>query len=166
MKYEVRREVECGCTIFSVYNTEINTRANYFTTPEEAQAFAERQEAATTRITEAIDELLESRLNIVYSWGLHNKRAIPFGVRFDVQGFKYTGEVKIILDYIPIVKDGKPIFIVNIGKRVYTGVTTEELIDFIDERVEKVDNYEEAVKASMTPEEYDFAQNVKQVIFF
>lgn len=49
MKYEVRKEVEYGWTIFSVYNTETNTRVNYFATDEEAQAFAHRQEAATAR---------------------------------------------------------------------------------------------------------------------
>lgn len=49
MRYEVRKEVECGCTIFSVYNTETNARVNYFATAEEAQAFAHRQEAATAR---------------------------------------------------------------------------------------------------------------------
>lgn len=49
MKYEVRKEVEYGCTIFSVYNTETNTRVNYFATSEEAQTFAHRQEAATAR---------------------------------------------------------------------------------------------------------------------
>lgn len=46
MRYKVRKEVEYGCTIFSVYNTETNTRVNYFATTEEAQAFAERQENA------------------------------------------------------------------------------------------------------------------------
>ena len=117
-------------------------------------------------ITDAIDELLESRLNVVFSWGLHNKKAIPFGVRFDVQGFKYTGEVKIILDYVLSIKDGKPTFKVIIGEQNHTDVKAEELIDFIDERVEKVDNYEEAVEASMTPEEYEFAKSVQQVIFF
>lgn len=49
MRYEVRKEVECGCTIFSVYNTETNTRVNYFETTEGAQTFARRQEAATAR---------------------------------------------------------------------------------------------------------------------
>ena len=46
MKYEVRKEVEYGCTIFSVYNTETNTRVNYFATTEEAQAFADVEETA------------------------------------------------------------------------------------------------------------------------
>ena len=49
MRYEVRKEVEYGCTIFSVYNTETNNRVNFFETTEEAQTFAHRQEAATAR---------------------------------------------------------------------------------------------------------------------
>ena len=116
-------------------------------------------------VTAAINDILDSRLNVVWSWGLHNKRVITDGVRFDVQGFKFTGEVKVIFDYSRSVKNGETIFKVVIGEQVYTGVKAEELIDFIDERVEKVDNYEEAVKASMTPEEFALAQSVGQVIF-
>ena len=116
-------------------------------------------------ITAAINDILSSRMNIIMSWGLHNKRAITDGVRFDVQGFKFSGEVKVIFDYSRSVKNGETIFKVVIGEQVYTGVKAEELIDFIDERVEKVDNYEEAVKASMTPEEFAFAQSIGQVIF-
>ena len=115
-------------------------------------------------ITAAINELLNSRLNVVFSWGTHNKRAIPDGVRFDVQGFKYTGEVKITFDYARSHANKKSTFKVQIGDDVSTGITAEELINFIDERVELVDNYEEAVKASMTPEEFAFMQSVGQVI--
>ena len=116
-------------------------------------------------ITAAINDILDSRLNVVYSWGLHNKRAITDGVRFDVQGFKFSGEVKIILDFTRSHASNKTTFKVQIGDDVSTDVTAENLIDFIDKRVEKVDNYEEAVKASMTPEEFAFAQSVGQVIF-
>ena len=115
-------------------------------------------------ITAAINELLNSRLNVVFSWGTHNNRAIPDGVRFDVQGFKYTGEVKVIFDYIRSVNDNETTFKVVIGEQVHAGVKAAELVDFIDERVEKVDNYEEAVKASMTPEEFAFAKSIKNVI--
>ena len=115
-------------------------------------------------ITAAINELLNSRLNVVFSWGTHNKRAIPDGVMFDVQGFKYTGEVKVIFDYIRSVNDNETTFKVVIGEQVHAGVKAAELVDFIDERVEKVDNYEEAVKASMTPEEFAFAKSIKNVI--
>ena len=116
-------------------------------------------------ITAAINNILDSRLNVVWSWGLHNKRVITDGVRFDVQGFKFTGEVKIIFDFARSAETNLVSFKVQIGDEVTTGVTADELIDFIDERVELVDNYEDAVKASMTPEEFAFAQSVGQVIF-
>ena len=116
-------------------------------------------------ITDAINELLNSRLNVVFSWGTHNKRAIPDGVRFDVQGFKYTGEVKIVFDYILSHANQGLIFRVQIGDTIATDISAEQLVDYIDEQVEKVDNYDEAVKASMTPEEYAFAQSIEHIIF-
>ena len=116
-------------------------------------------------ITAIINSILSSRMNVIMSWGLHNKRVITDGVRFDVQGFKFTGEIKIIFDFARSAETNLTTFKVQIGDDVSTGVTAENLIDFIDERVEKVDNYEEAVKASMTPEEFAFAQSVGQVIF-
>ena len=162
MNYEIRKETECGWTIYSVYNTETGNRVNYFATMEDAQAFIARHQRI---ITAAINDILGSRLNVVYSWGLHNKRVITDGVRFDVQGFKFTGEVKIIFDFARSAETNLTSFKVQIGDEVTTGITAENLIDFIDERVEKVDNYEEAVKASMTPEEFAFAQSIEQVIF-
>ena len=116
-------------------------------------------------ITAIINDILSSRMNVIMSWGLHNKRVITDGVRFDVQGFKFTGEVKIIFDFARSAETNLTSFKVQIGDEVTTGITAENLIDFIDERVEKVDNYEEAVKASMTPEEFAFAQSIEQVIF-
>ena len=88
-------------------------------------------------ITAAINNILDSRLNVVWSWGLHNKRVITDGVRFDVQGFKFTGEVKITFDFVRSYANKKSTFKVQIGDDVSTGVTAENLIDFIDERVEK-----------------------------
>ena len=116
-------------------------------------------------ITAIINNILSSRMNVIMSWGLHNKRVITDGVRFDVQGFKFTGEVKIKFDFTRSQASKKATFNVQIGDEVTSGVTADELIDFIDERVEKVDNYEEAVKASMTPEEYAFAKSIKNVVF-
>lgn len=40
-KYIVRKEVEYGCTIYSVINSETYCRVNYFKTKEEAERFAE-----------------------------------------------------------------------------------------------------------------------------
>ena len=67
MKYEVRKEVEYGCTIFSVYNTETNTRVNYFATTEEAQAFADDRQKADEMFpnshTEQEAELVASNID-------------------------------------------------------------------------------------------------------
>ena len=67
MKYEVRKEVEYGCTIFSVYNTETNTRVNYFATTEEAQAFADDRRKADEMFpnsyTEQEAELVASNID-------------------------------------------------------------------------------------------------------
>ena len=43
MKYVVKKEKECGCVIYSVYNQETNNRVNYFSTREDAQRFIDRQ---------------------------------------------------------------------------------------------------------------------------
>lgn len=48
MKYEIRKETEFGCTIYSVYNRETTNRVNYFAKRENAQAFIARQIYATT----------------------------------------------------------------------------------------------------------------------
>ena len=67
MKYEVRKEVEYGCTIFSVYNTETNTRVNYFATTEEAQALADDRQKTDKRFpysyTEEEEELVGSNIH-------------------------------------------------------------------------------------------------------
>ena len=116
-------------------------------------------------ITAAINDILISRMSVIMSWGLHNKRVITDGVRFDVQGFKFTGEVKIVFDYIRSHAKQGLIFRVQIGDTIATDISAEQLVDYIDEQVEKVDNYDEAVKASMTPEEYAFAQSIEHIIF-
>ena len=162
MNYEIRKETECGCTIYSVYNTETGNRVNYFATMEDVQAFIARHQRI---ITAAINDILGSRLNVVLSWGLHNKRVITDGVVFNVQGFKYTGEVKIVFDYIRSHARQSSVFRVQIGDTIATDISAEQLVDYIDEQVEKVDNYDEAVKASMTPEEYAFAQSIEHIIF-
>ena len=162
MNYEIRKETECGWTIYSVYNSETGNRVNYFANEEEAQAFIARKQRI---ITAAINDILGSRLNVVLSWGLHKERIITDGVIFNVRGFKYTGEVKIVFDYIRSHAKQGLIFRVQIGDTIATDISAEQLVDYIDEQVEKVDNYEEAVKASMTPEEYAFAKSIENVIF-
>lgn len=48
-KYIVRQEVEYGCIIYSVINTEIDVRVNYFKDRESVERFAERQNSCKRR---------------------------------------------------------------------------------------------------------------------
>ena len=116
-------------------------------------------------IKNAIISELSKQPNIPMSWGLHNMRVVNDGVRFAVQGFLYTGDVTVILDFEKTSEAHELIFSVQIGENETCGIPAKRLVDFIDERVEKVENYEEVVKASMTPEEYAFAQSFEHVVF-
>ena len=43
IKYEIRKEVEFGCTIYSIINKETGVRINYYSNKEEARKFLVRQ---------------------------------------------------------------------------------------------------------------------------
>ena len=47
--YEIRKEVEYGCTIYSIYDKELNVRVDHYGNFEDAQKFAGRQDAARAR---------------------------------------------------------------------------------------------------------------------
>ena len=114
----------------------------------------------------AIMELMNQQPKVVMSWGTHKAALIEDGIKFNVQGFKFEGEVKIKFDYLRSYHNDGIYFKVLIGDTLSTGIEASELIRFIDEQVELVDNYEEAVKNSMTPEVYEFAKNADSVIIF
>lgn len=98
--------------------------------------------------------------NIFFSWGPHDIKDVPGGISFQVQGFLYSGEVSITISHI---NAGRVFFTAKIDgeeKRVNDG----ELVDYIDKRVELVENYEQAVKDSMTDKEYEMFQGIRHVV--
>ena len=98
--------------------------------------------------------------NIFFSWGPHDIKEVPGGISFQVQGFLYIGEVAITISHID---DGQVVFAVKIDgedKQVKGG----ELVDYIDKRVELVENYEQAVKDSMTDKEYEMFSGIRHVV--
>ena len=98
--------------------------------------------------------------NIFFSWGPHDIKDVPGGISFQVQGFLYSGEVSITISHIDA---GRVFFTVKIDgeeKQVNDG----ELVDYIDKRVELVENYEQAVKDSMTDKEYEMYQGIRHVV--
>ena len=85
--------------------------------------------------------ILISKLMVILSWGFNSPIAITNGLRFKVQGFKFTGVVEVIYNA------GMDLFEVHLSDgRVEADVYADCLVDVIDGLVEHTDNYEERVK--------------------
>lgn len=89
--------------------------------------------------------LLSNRV-VVMSWGTHNAKTIKNGIRFQVNGFKHTGFVEIIYNYGKDLFDVKLIGLENEVLKEMPAIYFDELLETIDYAVERVDNYDKAVK--------------------
>ena len=90
--------------------------------------------------------ILRSQLNILWSWGFNSPKALENGLMFKVQGFIFKGWVKIVYN------EGTDLFDISLltskmeTKKEITGIYFDELVEMIDNEVEKVPNYENRVK--------------------
>ena len=85
--------------------------------------------------------VLMSKVMVVLSWGFNSPIAITDGLRFKVQGFKFTGTVEVIYN------EGMDLFEVHLSDgRVETDVYADCLVDVIDGMVERTDGYRERVR--------------------
>ena len=85
--------------------------------------------------------VLMSKVMVVVSWGFNSPIAITDGLRFKVQGFKFTGTVEVIYN------EGVDLFEVHLSDgRVEADVYADCLVDVIDGMVERTDDYRERVK--------------------
>lgn len=92
-----------------------------------------------------IMQIFRAYAMVVFSWGFNAPTAIANGLRFKVQGFKFKGTVEVeynegtdLFD-VRLIKNGK---VVELVEDVYL----DSLVDVIDYRVEKVDNYKQRVE--------------------
>ena len=94
-------------------------------------------------MAEYILQILRSQLMVVFSWGFHNPKRLPEdkGLSFLVNGFKYTGKVKVIYN------EGTDLFEVHLanGTKV-DDVYLDYLVEVIDCLVERIDNYKAKVE--------------------
>ena len=94
-----------------------------------------------------IMSIFSTQPNVVMSWGVCKFRALQgnTGITFHVQGYKFNGWVKIVYD------EGADLFNVfylsNLGKTVkeQKGIYFDELVNTIDEYVEKTPDYNQRV---------------------
>ena len=78
---------------------------------------------------------------VILSWGFNSPIAITNGLRFKVQGFKYTGTVEVIYNA------GTDLFNVHLRNgTVVSDVYAGCLVDVVDGLVEHTNDYEERVK--------------------
>ena len=91
-----------------------------------------------------IYRILRSQLMVMFSWGFSHPVVIRNGLRFSVNGFKHKGDVAVELSpmdefRISLIKHGKVV-------RVIDGVYIDNLVQVIDEAVERVHDYEQRVR--------------------
>ena len=97
-------------------------------------------------IAKYIISILRSQAGIVMSWGFHNAVALRDGLGFQVQGFLFTGIVRVLYD------EGSDSFTVRLEKRdgsLYKerqDVYFDELVNVIDGLVERCPDYEKRVR--------------------
>ena len=85
--------------------------------------------------------VLMSKVMVVLSWGFNSPIAITDGLRFKVQGFKFTGTVEVIYN------EGMDLFEVHLSDgRVEADVYADCLVNVIDGLVERTDDYRDRVK--------------------
>ena len=85
--------------------------------------------------------VLMSKVMVVLSWGFNSPIAITDGLRFKVQGFKFTGTVEVIYN------EGMDLFEIHLRDgRVEADVYVDCLVDVIDGLVERTNDYEKRVK--------------------
>ena len=92
-------------------------------------------------MAEYILKILKTQLIVVFSWGFHNPIRIDNGLRFKVEGFKFTGIVEIFYN------EGTDLFDVNFITKTgqvaefVEGVYLDSLVNMIDNKVERVEEY-------------------------
>ena len=93
-------------------------------------------------MAEYILEILKSQLMVLFSWGPHNFKRLPNdkGLSFSVDGFKYQGCVKVIYN------EGTDLFEIHFDDgRIEEDVYLDQLVDVIDNAVERTSNYDKRV---------------------
>ena len=98
------------------------------------------------KMAEYIYSILLTQPIILFSWGFTSPIAINMGMKFSVSGFLLKGTVQI--QY----KEGSDLFDLTFNNEDGTvrnsleGIFFDELVNVIDEQVERVENYIDRVK--------------------
>lgn len=108
----------------------------------------EKIDKEDVKMSEYIWGILADNFILPMSWGveLESVHTIKMGVQFQVNGFKHKGLVNVIFN------EGEDLFEISLldndGSvvRSIEHVYVDQLLDTIDNAVEKTDNYEQSIK--------------------
>ena len=92
-----------------------------------------------------IYSILSSQIFVMMSWGFENPETIRNGMKFQVSGFKFQGDVEIVYN------EGQDLFdlaFINSKNERHThlGIYFDQLLQVVDDFVEKTENYKELVQ--------------------
>lgn len=95
-------------------------------------------------MAEYILSIFKHYTTIIWSWGFHRATAIDNGLSFAVNGFKFKGIVRVVYN------EGTDLFDLEFCHREkvvksMNGIYLDNLVDVIDNEVEKVENYKQKV---------------------
>lgn len=95
-------------------------------------------------MTDYIISILRTQMNTIFSWGFHSASALENGLKFNVNGYKYQGEVVVTYN------EGTDLFDIKLtatGKEI-DGIYADNLVNVIDNHIEYCENYSEKVKST------------------
>lgn len=98
-----------------------------------------------------IHSILKSQPIVLMSWGSHAFQSLENGLSFIVNGFVYKGKVTILYN------EGQDLFDVQVGDKTHSGIFFDELVSFIDGKVEKdcgESQYDERVNTWLGGDEF------------
>lgn len=105
-----------------------------------------------------IISIFKTNLPVIMSWGFNNPIGLENGLKFSVNGFKHKGNVVVQYNEGMDLFDVEIITSENEVIETIDGVYFDQLIEVIDNRVELVKNYDQAVT-----DEYSSDNEIKTV---
>jgi hypothetical protein len=98
-----------------------------------------------------IISIFKTNLPVIMSWGFNNPIGLENGLRCSVNGFKHKGNIAVRYNEGLDLFDIEILTIENEEIETIEGVYFDQLIEVIDNRVERVENYDQAVQNEYNP---------------
>lgn len=93
-----------------------------------------------------IISIFKTNMPVIMSWGYNSPVALENGLSFSVNGFKHKGNIAVRYNEGMDLFDIEFLSLENEVIETIEGVYFDQLIEVIDNRVELVEDYDQAVK--------------------